>query len=151
MPGVSSLPEQRNGPDRRRRPTPMLSRYWLRGRRRAGRRDGEVRNVYVDRCSRGEAALVVALLVLALVDGAWTLAHLGRGVSEANPLMAWAWSTGGSAGFAALKVGVTVSAVLFLLLHARFRLTRALLPVAIAGYAALMGVHFATELAVRGV
>ncbi|MEM6289474.1 MAG: hypothetical protein AAF845_20210, partial [Bacteroidota bacterium] len=45
----------RTGQDRRRRPTPMFSRYWLRGRRRSGgRRPGEDENVYVDRYYRTE-------------------------------------------------------------------------------------------------
>ena len=37
------------GPDRRRRPTPMFSRFLLLGRRASGRRDGERRFSYVDR------------------------------------------------------------------------------------------------------
>lgn len=128
----------------------MWSRYWLRGRRRAGRRDGERLDVYVDRPSRGEWALVGALLVLAGIDGAWTLAHLGRGVEEANPLMAWTWEAGGAPGFAAAKAGATLFATVLLLRHARFRLTRRLLPLAVFVYAALLLVHAATEAAVRG-
>lgn len=151
MGAVSSAPQRRNGPDRRRRPTPMLSAYWLRGRRRGGRRDGETRDVYVDRPSRSEWALAIAIVALGLIDAAWTLAHLGRGVPEANPLMAWAWESGGTLGFVTLKLGVTALAAGFLLLHSRFRLTRALLPLTVAAYVALLGVHAATELAVRGI
>jgi hypothetical protein len=128
----------------------MLSRYWLRGRRRAGRRDGETLDIYVDRPSVREWSLVLAMLALAAIDAVWTLAHLRRGVEEANPLMAWAWTAGGALGFAVTKAAATLAALAFLLLHARFRLTRWLLPAAVAIYALLMGVHLLTELAVRG-
>lgn len=128
----------------------MVSRYWLRGRRRGGRRDGEDRDVYVDRYSRIEWAGILALLALTLTDWLWTWAHLGRGVQEANPVMSWAWESGGASGFAALKVGTTLVGVAVLLLHARFRWTRRLLPLVLAVYAVLLGVHAATEMAIPG-
>ncbi|MFO1054445.1 MAG: DUF5658 family protein [Planctomycetota bacterium] len=137
--------ERRAGPDRRRRPTPMLSRYWLRGRRRGGRRDGERDDIYVDRYTRVEWLCVVGLLLLTAIDWAWTWAHLTRGVQEANPVMAWAWREGGALGFSTLKLGVTVPGVLVLLLHSRFRYTKWLLPAVLAIYAALMIVHALTE------
>ena len=145
MTTATQISERRDGPDRRRRPTPMLSRYWLRGRRRGGRRDGERIDIYVDRYTRGELGCVIGLLLLTATDWLWTWAHLVRGVEEANPLMAWAWRAGGATGFAALKLGVTLPGVALLLLHARFRWTRRLLPIALAIYSALLLVHAVTE------
>ena len=113
------------GPDRRKRPTPMLSRYWLTGRRRGGRRAGERGSIYVDRYTREEVSLTAWILLASALDLVLTLRHLSAGGGEANPAMNWALELGGSAAFAATKVVVTVGAVFFLLLHARFRGTRA--------------------------
>jgi hypothetical protein len=136
---------ERRTADRRRRPTPMLSRHWLRGRRRGGRRTGETVDVYVDRYTRMEWAGVAGLVALAAVDCAWTLAHLARGVEEANPVLAWIWRHSGTLGFTAAKMVATVAAALVLLLHARFRWTRRLLPIALGVYVLLLAVHALTE------
>lgn len=133
------------GPDRRKKPTPAFSSYWLRGRRRGGRRAGEVEDIYVDRPSRREWLLFGAIFGLATLDGVWTLLHLERGVEEANPVMAWFLWLGGPLGFAAAKFGVTLVASAFLLLHVRFRAARRLMPWIAAIYAALMVIHAATE------
>lgn len=142
--------ERRAGPDRRRNPTPMWSRHWLRGRRRGGRRDGERWNIYVDRPSTGELALTATLLSMCVVDAVWTIAHLDRGVAEGNPLMAWVWENGGALGLLGARIGIASGVAVFLLRHARFRLTRSLLPIAVVIHAALIGVHVAAEFAVRG-
>lgn len=131
--------------DRRRRPTPALSRYWLRGRRRGGRRAGEVADCYVDRYRPTEWLLVLGLLGLALVDWAWTLAHLSRGVEEANPLMAMALDLAGVVGFSAVKLVATLVPMAILALHVRFRVARALLPVALAAYVGVLALHVATQ------
>ncbi len=146
MPDDTSTPR---GSDRRKTPTPVLSRYWLRGRRRGGRREGEAEDIYVDRPSRKEWLLFGAILGLASLDGIWTLLHLERGVEEANPLMAWFLEVGGSPAFAAAKFGVTIVAAAFLLLHARFRAARRLMPWVVVIYAALVLVHAATEWSLR--
>jgi hypothetical protein len=146
VPDETSTPR---GSDRRKKPTPVLSRYWLRGRRRGGRREGEAEDIYVDRPSRKEWLLFGAILGLASLDGIWTLLHLERGVEEANPLMAWFLEVGGSPAFAAAKFGVTIVAAAFLLLHARFRAARRLMPWVVVIYAALVLVHAATEWSLR--
>ena len=140
---LQPIAEQRAVVDRRRRPTPALSRWWLRG----GRRAGERLDVYVDRYTAVEWACLLGLVALTLADCGWTWAHLARGVEEVNPVLAWAWRRFGLFGFAALKVGVTLGGVFVLLLHARFRWTRRLLPVALGLYALVLGVHALTEFA----
>ncbi len=126
----------------------MLSRYSFIGRRRGGRRAGECVDIYVDRFRAVEWGLVGGVVGLATIDWAWTLLHLRRGVEEANPLLAAVLETGGVAAFSAVKLGVTLLAGLFLLGHSRFRWTRALLPVALVIYAALLLVHLGVERAV---
>jgi hypothetical protein len=78
---------QRNG-NRRRFPTPWLSRFSLRGRRRRIRRQEELANrPYVDRADGGYLGSIVTLVALIVLDSASTLFILSRGGTEANPLM----------------------------------------------------------------
>ena len=132
---------RRTGTDRRKRPTPMFSRYWLRGRRRGGRRDRDGKDIYVDRYTRAEWILVGGIVLMSLADLILTLMYLWRGGEEANPVMRWALEWGGEVFFAALKMGLTVSGALFLLLHARFRRVRFFTTVLFAGYVLLMLYH----------
>lgn len=132
--------DRRGGPDRRRRPTPALSRYWLRGRRRGGRRDGERDRIYVDRPPRRALLQAVAILLLSVVDLLLTLAYLERGGEEANPVMAWALE-GGVSRFAAMKLALTGGGALFLLLHVRFGRTRHALTLLLVLYTLLMAWH----------
>ena len=127
--------------DRRRRPTPMFSRYWLRGRRRGGRRQGEIERVYVDVYTRSELALVLGLLFLSVVDLVLTEQHLSVGGAEANPVMAFVLQAGGARGFALVKVALTLPAAVVLLVHQRFRLARRAMVVLFAVYACLMVWH----------
>jgi hypothetical protein len=133
--------ERRVAADRRGQPTPALSRFWLRGKRRGSRRDAERWNVYVDRYGRGEWFLIWAILVLSLLDMVFTLFHLGAGGTEANPIMAWVLATGGSPLFGAVKVASTVVGLVVLLLHVRFRRVKALLTFAFALYAGVFVFH----------
>ena len=55
--------------------------------------------------------------------------------------MRWALEWGGNAGFATIKMALTVAGALFLLLHARFRRVRFFMMVLFGGYVALMLYH----------
>lgn len=132
--------DRRGFPDRRSRATPLLSRYWLVGRRRGGRREEESRNLYVDRYAPAEWGLAAAILALSCADLWLTLRHLARGGSEANPLMAWLLEFGAGT-FAFVKIATTVAGLFILLLHVRFRRVRGLLTFAAGLYAALMVWH----------
>ena len=79
----------------------MVSRYWLHGRRRGGRRDGERQGIYVDRYTRLESVLIGWIAGAAVADLALTLLHLSQGGEEANPLMAWFLHVGGIPAFCA--------------------------------------------------
>ncbi len=100
-------------------------------------------NIYVDRYRFAEWAPIFALLAMATIDWLWTLRHLSRGIEEANPILAWALAAGGTTWFSITKLGVSVLGCGFLLLHARFRYTRILLPSALAAYACVMVIHAA--------
>jgi len=101
--------EEQRTVDRRRAPTPILSRYWLRGSRRKAC-PGE----YVDRYHPGEWVLVLGVIILCLIDLVLTLYYLAVGGEEANPIMQTVleWGTG---YFIAVKMGITILGMLFLL------------------------------------
>lgn len=71
------------------RPTPMVSRYLFRGRRRSGRRASEQNGQYVDRPQRRVLATCLVVLLLSIGDAYVTLRMLSAGASEANPLSAF--------------------------------------------------------------
>ena len=82
--------ERRDSADRRRRPTPMLSRYVLfGGRRRHVRRDEEREGAFVD--LHGPVVLLVVLVIVALnvLDAFFTLLFLSHGGTELNPIVQW--------------------------------------------------------------
>ncbi len=119
----------------------MLSRYLARGRRFGARRSEEAVNIYVDRYRFAEWAPILALLAMATMDWLWTLRHLSRGIEEANPILAWTLAASGTIGFSITKVVISVLGCGFLLLHARFRYTRILLPIPLVAYAGVMTLH----------
>lgn len=133
--------ERRTGIDRRERATGVLSRHWLIGRRKVGRRDGERDNIYVDRYGSWDWVLVGGVLGLSLLDMVFTLIHLQAGGTEANPVMAWALAWGGHDAFKVVKVATTVLGLVVLLVHVRFRRVRALLAVAFVVYAGVFAFH----------
>ncbi len=103
----------------------MLSRYWLRGRRRGGRRQGETSGIYVDRYARTEVAVVLTILALAVADVVLTGMHLHAGGAEVNPWLDALLARFGLAAMAAAKLAVTGGALFVLLLHVRWRIARA--------------------------
>lgn len=74
--------------DRRKKPTPMLSRYTLKGRRKGfSKQNGFPKEGYVDHY--GPALLVFLVLILGLncLDCFFTLKILGYGGRELNPIV----------------------------------------------------------------
>jgi len=80
---------RRTVPDRRRKPTPILSRYSLSGKRRAVRRDEDrKRHIYVDQYSVRFFVLLMAILLLGTADAFLTLYHVHvNNAEELNPIM----------------------------------------------------------------
>jgi hypothetical protein len=128
------------GPDRRRRPTPMLSRFLFIGRRSGGRRDGEERFTYVDRPGGWILLAFAAVLALSLFDAWFTLELLKRGATEANPVMRAALDLGDHA-FVLIKTTITIVATGFLCLHKNWPLGRVCLGLALVGYSVLTAYH----------
>jgi hypothetical protein len=107
--------------DRRARPTPALSRFLLCGRRRRLRRSSDARwGYYVDHPGCKALLAIALLLMLTLLDGAFTLRLLDGGATEENPVMAYSLSLGVSA-FLIVKYLLTVPSVGVLLIHKNFR------------------------------
>src|SRR5262245_61878623 len=132
--------ERRSKGDRRRRPTPWMSRYWLTGRRRGARRASEAVGQYVDRYRWSEWALVLGILALCIADYWLTLEIVKAGGSEANPLMEMLLAKGHGV-FGLVKIGVTLLGVLFLLIHIRFRRVNGVTQVLLMLYCLLMLWH----------
>jgi hypothetical protein len=81
--------KRRTVPDRRRGPTPILSRYTLRGQRKDVRRDEDRRrHIYVDQYSLRFFLLLMAILLLGTADAFLTLYHVHvNNAEEMNPIM----------------------------------------------------------------
>ena len=81
--------KRRTVPDRRRKPTPILSRYTLRGQRKDVRRDEDRRRyIYVDQYSLRFFLLLMAILLLGTADAFLTLHHVHvNNAEELNPIM----------------------------------------------------------------
>ncbi len=138
----SAFAHDRRGNDRRRGPTPFVSRYTLLGGRREGdRRLAATENQYVDRYEPWLVAVLVAIGALCALDAVFTLLYLQKGGSEANPLMARAieW---GPVEFMVLKCAVTNLGLLVLCVHKNFRYVKAI----VCGLLGIYGLLFAYHL-----
>ena len=135
----------KRGPDRRQRPTPMLSRYsFVGGRRQAGRRTGETENLYVDVYSPRLVLLLLLFFALTVLDSVSTLVYLGKGGQELNPIAQWLIDQGGM--FFVLAKGIVSGlCLLFVMLHKTFRPARVALAIGFAFYFALAGYHLVLQ------
>jgi hypothetical protein len=81
--------KRRRMPDRRRKPTPILSKYSLRGRRKGVRREEDrSRHIYVDQYSLRFFLLLMGILLLGTADAFLTLYHVHlNNAEELNPIM----------------------------------------------------------------
>jgi len=113
--------ENRELKDRRSRPTRCLSRYTLKGRRRAARRDNESSNYYVDRYEMRYLLLIGLILVLCVLDCALSYKIHGWGGSEVNSLAA-GLIDGSPVRLLLFKLGLSLTGLVILLLHKNFKL-----------------------------
>ena len=127
--------------DRRRRPTPMFSRFTLRGRRTRIRRDADLgRGRYIDRSTGRHLALIVLLMVFITLDALSTLHILDQGGNEVNPLMENALQRG-VGWFLMIKLVPLPVAFLLLSIHRYFRWVRWALLALVAVYGSLALYH----------
>jgi hypothetical protein len=126
--------------DRRKRPTPLLSRYIFFGGRRKGPRRSADRTVHVfsDVYSGWLFMALVGLAVLGILDSFFTLALLQGGVAvEANPVMAY-FLHHGSTPFLFSKYSLTILSVLAFCLCKNISIARAALAGALILYGSLV-------------
>jgi len=137
-PAAGVLPR---GGDRRRTPTPRLSRFsFWGGRRRGARREGESQNTFVDHYSLRIWALLVWVALMNSGDSFFTLLHLQQGGIELNPVAAVMLGTG-RMGFVALKSFLITVPLVVLCLHKNFALARLGLWIAAGTYTLLFVYH----------
>ena len=139
-PWEEAVADRRAG-DRRRRPTPRLSRYsFLGGRRRGARRGGEGPHSFVDQYGLLMWGLLGWVALMNACDSFFTLLHLQDGAIELNPVAAWMLTTG-RVGFVLLKSVLITLPLVVLCLHKNVPLARVGLGLAAAVYTALVAYH----------
>lgn len=140
-PARSSTPLERRGTDRRRGPTPMLSRYSFWGGRRAHvRRLEDDPEVFVDRYGTRLFVAVLSVVLLNLLDAFFTLLFLAHGGQELNPLVDHVLGYGPQAFILFKTLGIGTCAA-FLTITVRFRAARIGLWVVLVGYSLLLCWH----------
>lgn len=128
-------PDHRVPGDRRRRPTPPISRYAIFGGRRTKRRRiDDPSPYYVDRLGGLIWLALLLIFLFQVLDAHLTLAHLRRGGIELNPIMDYLISQG-EGYFIGAKLGVSAIGLLFLGIHKNFPMVR-------TGLAVLFGIFF---------
>jgi len=129
------------GPDRRKRPTPRFSRRsFFGGRRRSIRRDDEREGAFVDLYSTRLFVIVMWVALMNVADSFFTLIHLQRGGSEANPIAQVLLLTG-RVSFVFWKSALIAAALLVLCIHKNFSVARYGLWTAALCYTLLLGYH----------
>ena len=119
--------ERRTEKDRRKQPTPGLSRYTFFGRRKTIRRKADQqKGGYVDQYSSTLLFFLISIIGLNVLDAFFTLMILDLKGWEANPVVRSVINVYGTKFWIWKFFIVSVSLVL-LCLHSRFRLVRELI------------------------
>jgi hypothetical protein len=113
--------DRRRISDRRTSPTPPLSKYIFKGRRRKARRREEDRNYYVDRYEFRYLLLITAILILCFLDAYFTLTLIRFGGLELNPFMLLLMNKDIALALIS-KYLITVFCLILFLLHKNFRI-----------------------------
>lgn len=116
--------ERRTVTDRRKKPTPGLSRYTFFGRRQTIRRkEDRLKGGYVDRYSPNLFFLLVLILGLNVLDALFTMMILELSGLEANPVVRSVMAVYGEK-FWIWKFGMVAVSLVMLCLHSKFRRVR---------------------------
>ena len=114
----------RAGKDRRKEPTPAVSRYTLFGRRRAiQRKEDQPKGGYVDRYSPVLFFFLISIVGLNILDAFFTLMILDLKGWEANPVVRSVIDLYGTE-FWIWKFSIVSVSLALLCLHSRFRLVK---------------------------
>ena len=140
---AAATAERRERYDRRRHSwrTITYCGFEGRGRRRCARRNDY--DYYLDWYDPKLVFTGIAVMVMSYLDALFSLMLLDRGAEEANFFMARLMQTSDEL-FIAIKLAVTALAIIFLLMHAHFRILRIisgkhLLQAAVILYGMLIG------------
>ena len=136
--------EQRQVSDRRLHPTPIISRYLFRGRRRGGRRRSEQQRIYVDRPASWVITACVLVVILSIADAYATLRLLSDGGREFNPVMRSVLALG-ERPFLIVKLVLTFAGAVILCLHHTWSLGKVCLWIALVGYTMLSAYHLVLQ------
>jgi hypothetical protein len=113
--------EQRELSDRRKQPTPGLSRFSFFGRRKAFRREADrQKGGYIDRYSTGLFLLLLLIVSLNILDALLTIMILDRGGWEVNPFVRSAIELFGER-FWAWKFTIVSVVLILLCIHSKFK------------------------------
>jgi hypothetical protein len=113
--------EHREVNDRRKQPTPGLSRFSFFGRRKAFRREADrQKGGYIDRYSPGLFFLLLLIVGLNILDALLTIMILDRGGWEINPFVRSAIALFGER-FWAWKFIIVSIALILLCIHSKFK------------------------------
>ena len=131
--------EKRDQPDRRKNPTPMLSRYaFLRGRRSSfRRREDQLRGGYVDQYGHRLFTVLLCIVVLNIFDALFTHIILDCGGTELNPIADWAIKAFGN-HFIVWKLAVVCCALLLLCICSKYQLAKAVIATAVILYSSVV-------------
>jgi hypothetical protein len=143
-PGSGGEAPRYRGPDRRRKPTPFISRYsFIGGRRKSGgRRPEESGEVFVDVYPAWIWIMLTLFLILNLLDAHFTLIYLQRGGEEGNPVAVQLLVAGMGSFIGVKAAGVSLGAAVFCVL-ANFRNGRIGVIIALSFYQLLLFYHAA--------
>ena len=109
--------EKRVGIDRRHRKTPIFSKYTVKGRRIALRREEDrLRHFVPDRHNPKTMAVILVIIMLSVVDAILTLDLISRGAAEVNPIMAY-YLGFGPLVFFWMKYLLTFASTMLILFH----------------------------------
>jgi hypothetical protein len=130
--------DKRNLKDRRKQPTPGLSRYSLLGQRGVFRRKVEQqRGGYVDRYNPGLFFILLLIVGLNVLDALCTMMILDQGGWEVNPIIRsiielygdwfWVW-----------KFAIVSTSLFLLCIHSKFRRVKTIIVAAGSVYAGIL-------------
>ncbi len=132
---------RRTPPDRRRRPTPIFSRYTFFGKRRRNQRLTDLQsNYYVDLYSAWSLAILLLIVVLSLLDAFFTFHYISLGGKELNPIMDVLLDYGARAFFP-FKFLLTGMGIFILCIHKNFSFVRVMTSFILVVYILLTFYH----------
>ena len=122
-----AVSDPRAAKDRRKRPTPALSRHTFLGRRKSLRRKSDrEKGGYVDRYSSALFALLILIVGLNILDALFTMTILDLKGWEANPVVRSVIQLHGEK-FWIWKFALVSFCLVLLCLHSRFRFVRGMI------------------------